>query len=174
MKTKLTPYQQEIVDWVKHHQSNPKLVTIIRPTHCGKIGITNTKMKNIKQAGRFFGISKGEWFYSKFSGDIVTMPMQVKICNRAGVSGSTPEEAKANKEMIAFAGNLAQHVRVEHVEELIKKVKKLPWSENKGVAGCTFGDTEYSSIDVCYGYNLAIEQIRVALGDIMDKIEIQS
>lgn len=44
MENKLRPYQQEIVDWVKHHQSNPKLITIVRPTHCGKIGITNTKM----------------------------------------------------------------------------------------------------------------------------------
>lgn len=74
---------------------------------------------------------------------------------------------------VADLMSMAQHVRVEHVEELIKRVKKLPWSEDKGVDGCTFGDTEYSSIDVCYGYNLAIEQIRAALGDIMEKIEVQ-
>ncbi|MDM1408576.1 hypothetical protein [Myroides sp. DF42-4-2] len=33
-------------------------------------------------------------------------------------------------------------------------------SYETGREGCTYSDTKYSSIDVCYGYNIAKEEIR--------------
>ena len=33
-------------------------------------------------------------------------------------------------------------------------------SEDRGVSGCTYGDTDFDSLTVVYGYNLALEHVK--------------
>lgn len=52
----------------------------------------------------------------------------------------------------------AEAIREHAIDE--ETLLSLIPSYDKGVNGCTYGDTEYSSIDVVYGYNLAIDYFR--------------
>lgn len=44
--------------------------------------------------------------------------------------------------------------RAEKYIEIIQRP-----TDERGVAGCTYGDTDYDSKSVAYGYNLALNQI---------------
>lgn len=45
----------------------------------------------------------------------------------------------------------------ELLERALGILKKVPTHKESGRAGCCYGDTDYDSLSVCYGYNMAIE-----------------
>lgn len=48
-----------------------------------------------------------------------------------------------------------------HAPKMLQKLTSVFYmSEEKGVEGCTYGDSEMSSVDVAFGYNLALEHIK--------------
>lgn len=61
------------------------------------------------------------------------------------------EQAKVNARLIALAPELY---------DTLSKIESISSTENKGVAGATWGDTNYDSESVAYGYNLAMEVIQ--------------
>lgn len=56
------------------------------------------------------------------------------------------------------------HVSIKLIKtnsEILKGLENLTNpSYNTGREGCTYSDTEYNSLDVCYGYNLAKEEVK--------------
>lgn len=51
--------------------------------------------------------------------------------------------------------------------EMYNKIESiLHMSEERGVAGCTWGDTDFDSLSVAYGFNLALEYIKEKLHDL--------
>lgn len=59
---------------------------------------------------------------------------------------------------------------IAHAPELLDKLNSiLNMSENQPRAGCTYGDTELSSIDVCFGYNLALEHVKDGLEELIKR-----
>lgn len=54
-------------------------------------------------------------------------------------------------------------------EMLEKLTSILHMSEDQGVEGCTWGDTDMSSTDVVYGYNLALEHVKQGLEELIKK-----
>lgn len=66
------------------------------------------------------------------------------------------DETKANALLISKAPELLE-----------KLISILYMSEDKGVEGCTWGDTEMSSTDVAYGYNLALENVKSGLEELI-------
>lgn len=45
----------------------------------------------------------------------------------------------------------------------LDKIKHM--SHDNGRAGCTYGDTDYDSLSVCYGYNLALENVQSIISE---------
>jgi hypothetical protein len=64
--------------------------------------------------------------------------------------------------------DLAEHIagaqwqREQGIEWVLER---LP-SEDTGRAGCTYNDTEYDSLTVVYGYNLALQHVREILANL--------
>lgn len=49
----------------------------------------------------------------------------------------------------------------EQNEKLLKALEHITYvSQDKGVEGCTYGDTKYDSMSVVYGYNSCLEQLK--------------
>lgn len=55
--------------------------------------------------------------------------------------------------------------------ELFKKLESILniSEEDHGREGCTYGDTDFSSIDVCYGYNLALQDVKKGIKELLTK-----
>lgn len=97
---------------------------------------------------------KGPWSYSKQHGTkeycFVAQVWDSENHSLAVIeTTSDPDVASATALLISKA------------PEMLEKLRQiLNLSENTGRAGCTYGDTEYSSLDVVYGYNLALEHVK--------------
>lgn len=62
---------------------------------------------------------------------------------------------------------LALRRRISELENKLTSI--LYMSEDRGVDGCTWGDTEMSSTDVVYGYNLALENVKEGIESLLNK-----
>ena len=59
---------------------------------------------------------------------------------------------------------------IAHAPELLQKLRSILFmSEERGVAGCTYGDTDMSSTDVVYGYNLALENVKEGIEELLKR-----
>ena len=73
----------------------------------------------------------------------------------------------ANVKLLVDAGNVRQQIDVDLPELLAQRNEYknvlesiMNMSHDEGRSGCTYGDTEMSSTDVCYGYNTALDNIK--------------
>jgi predicted RNA-binding protein with RPS1 domain len=75
-------------------------------------------------------ITKGKWETSNFEvySDVVTI---ADICHNYSKDGVTREEAEANAQLIALAGNLQQKLNLEAYEEVVEASKKLIMHSNQ-------------------------------------------
>ena len=60
-------------------------------------------------------------------------------------------------EAIEQQGKAIENFRNQVKELYTKRISQM--KDDSGVQGCTYGDTDYDSISVVYGYNLAIEDV---------------
>ena len=95
--------------------------------------------------------TKGEWISRKTVGN-----NSVKIIDEDGDLIAKVEyrtdETESNVNLIINAPEM--YNKVESV---------LCMSEERGVSGCTWGDTDFDSLSVAYGFNLALEYIKEKL-----------
>ena len=68
------------------------------------------------------------------------------------IAGATSRAIKAKEEIEA------ERAKAKELVEALDKFSTM--SEDTGRSGCNYGDTDYDSLSVVYGYNLAVEQIR--------------
>lgn len=60
----------------------------------------------------------------------------------------------------------------EQNRELIEALNGfMNWSEDKGISGCTYGDTEYDSESAAYGYNTCLNHFKSKIKSLITKIE---
>lgn len=52
------------------------------------------------------------------------------------------------------------------MRKILYKVAAVAHLEEQGRVGCTYGDTDMDSVAVCYGYNLALANIKDAISDL--------
>ena len=57
-----------------------------------------------------------------------------------------------------ISGATSRAIKAKELVEALDKFSTM--SEDTGRSGCNYGDTDYDSLSVVYGYNLAVEQIR--------------
>jgi len=76
----------------------------------------------------------------------------------SGVEVMDREEQKANAVLFTKA------------PEILQALQRIFYaSEERGVQGCTYGDTDMSSTDVAFGYNLALEHLKHGLEELMNQ-----
>ena len=90
-------------------------------------------------------------------------------CNGCKKDFKLSEASKLSK--VSFASSTAEATALkERVLELEDKLKSILYmSENRGVDGCTWGDTDMSSTDVVYGYNLALSYAKEGIELLINK-----
>lgn len=104
--------------------------------------------------------TKGKWKVDSYDNTLVRPDIRytnegICRCFSRNYTGNKFED-EANAKLISKAP-----------EMLEKLISILNMSEDKGVAGCTWGDTEMSSTDVAYGYNLALENVKSGLEELI-------
>lgn len=53
--------------------------------------------------------------------------------------------------------------RIREIENKLKSLSNRKFYRESGRSGCTYGDTEYDSASVAYGYNMAIDNVEEEL-----------
>ena len=62
----------------------------------------------------------------------------------------------------------ANALLISKAPELLAKLQSIVnISEDKGTEGCTWGDTDMSSTDVVFGYNLALEHVKGGIEELI-------
>lgn len=74
------------------------------------------------------------------------------------------QEILVNEVATRFASS-----EVELFKEKVRELGNI--TEEHGVEGCTYGDTDYDSMSVAHGYNLAIEHINESILRLLDSIK---
>ena len=68
---------------------------------------------------------------------------------------------------ISYDANVALQKRVEELEAALRQF--VNQSDEVGVSGCTFGDTNYDSESVAYGYSNCLEIFRPTFQQLLTK-----
>ena len=69
--------------------------------------------------------------------------------------------------VVQMLKSIAKKVAVKNDNsDLLSSIEGFAKHEETGRANCTYGDTEYDSLTVCYGYNLALKHLREILSKV--------
>jgi hypothetical protein len=62
-----------------------------------------------------------------------------------------------NEENTRLANELERVKNNSSISDVVERVSRM--KDDSGREGCTYGDTDYDSMTVVYGYNLAIDDV---------------